>query len=56
MKALLIFVIIEYLVLNLIYTIDLIKDYEKFRAIVIKLDERSRINQEHSDNLGEGGK
>ena len=56
MKALLIFVIIEYLVLNLIYTIDLIKDYEKFRAIVMKLDEKSRINQEHSDNLGEGGK
>lgn len=56
MKELLIFVIIEYLVLNLIYTIDLIEDYKKFRAIVIKLDERSRINQEHSDNLGEGGK
>ena len=56
MRALLIFVIIEYLVLNLIYTIDLIKDYKEFRAIVMKLDERSRINQEHSDNLGEGGK
>lgn len=56
MKALLIFVIIEYLVLNLIYTIDLIKDYEKFRAIVMKLDEKSGINQEHSDNIGEGGK
>ena len=56
MKALLIFVIIEYLVLSLIYTIDLIKDYKEFRAIVIKLDERSRTNQEHCDNLGEGGK
>lgn len=56
MKELLIFVIIEYLVLNLIYTIDLIKDYEKFHAIVMKLDERSRTNQEHCDNLGEGGK
>lgn len=56
MKALLIFVIIEYLVLNLIYTIDLIRDYKKFRAIVIKFDERSGINQEHWDNLGEGGK
>ena len=56
MKALLIFVIIEYLVLNVIYTIVLIRDYKEFRAIVIKPDERSRINQEHLDNLGEGGK
>lgn len=56
MKALLIFVIIEYLVLNLLYTLDLIEDYKKFRAIVMKLDERNRTNQEHCDNLGEGGK
>ena len=56
MKVLLIFVIIEYLVLNLLYTLDLIEDYKKFRAIVMKLDERSRTNQEHCDNLGEGGK
>ena len=56
MKALLIFVIIEYLVLNLLYTLDLIEDYKKFRAIVMKLDEKSRTNKEHLDNLGEGGK
>ena len=56
MKALLIFVIIEYLILNVLYTIDLIRDYKEFRAIVIKPDERSRINQEHCDSLGEGGK
>ena len=56
MKALLIFVIIEYLVLNLLYTLDLIEDYKKFRAIVMKLDEKSRTNQEQCDNLGEGGK
>ena len=56
MKALLIFVIIEYLILNVIYTIYLIRDYKEFRAIVIKPDERSRINQEHLDNLREGGK
>ena len=60
MKALLIFVIIEYLILNVLYTIDLIRDYKEFRAIVIKFDERSGINQEHLDNLGEveekGGK
>lgn len=56
MKALLIFVIIEYLVLNLLYTLDLIEDYKKFRAIVIKLDEKSRTNQEHCNNLEEGGK
>ena len=55
MKALLIFVIIEYLILNVLYIIDLIRDYKEFRAIVIKFDERSRINQEHLDNLGEGG-
>ena len=56
MKALLIFVIIEYLILNVLFTIDLIRDYKEFRAIVIKFDERSRINQEHWDSLGEGGK
>lgn len=55
MKALLIFVIIEYLILNVLYTIDLIRDYKEFRAIVMKFDEKSRINQEHLDNLGEGG-
>ena len=55
MKALLIFVIIEYLILNVLYTIDLIRDYKEFRAIVIKFDERSGNNQEHLDNLGEGG-
>lgn len=60
MKALLIFVIVEYLILDVLYTIDLIRYYKEFRAIVIKFDERSRINQEHWDNLGEveekGGK
>lgn len=56
MKALLILVIIEYLILNVLFTIDLIRDYKEFRAIVIKPDKRSRINQEHWDNLGEGGK
>ena len=60
MKALLIFAIIEYLILDVLYTIDLIRDYKEFRAIVIKFDERSGINQEHLDNLGEveekGGK
>lgn len=60
MKALLILVIIEYLILNVLFTIDLIRDYKEFRAIVIKPDERSRINQEHWDSLGEveekGGK
>lgn len=60
MKALLIFVIIEYLILNVIYTIDLIRDYREFRTVVKKLDERSRINQEHWDSFWEvvkkGGK
>lgn len=56
MKALLIFVIVEYLILNVLYTIDLIRDYKEFRAIVMKFDERSGNNQEHLDNLGEGGK
>ena len=55
MKALLIFVIIEYLVLNVLYIIDLIRDYKEFRAVVIKPDKRNGINQEHLDNLGEGG-
>lgn len=53
MKALLIFVIIEYLVLDVLYTIDLIREYKEFRAIVMKY---SGNNQEHLDNLGEGGK
>ena len=56
MKALLILVIIEYLILNVLFTIDLIRDYKEFRAIVIKPDERSR----NWDSLGEveekGGK
>ena len=52
MKALLIFVIIEYLILNVLYTIDLIRDYKEFRAIVIKPDKRNG----NCDNLGEGGK
>lgn len=56
MKALLIFVIIEYLVLDVLYTIDLIREYKEFRAIVMKYSEKSGINQEHWDNLGEGGK
>lgn len=42
MKTLLIFVIVEYLILNVLLTIDLIRDYKEFRAIVIKPDERSR--------------
>ena len=52
MKALLIFVIVEYLILDVLYTIDLIRVYKEFRAIVIKPDERSG----NLDNLGEGGK
>lgn len=52
MKALLILVIIEYLILNVLFTIDLIRDYKEFRAIVIKPDKRSG----NWDNLGEGGK
>ena len=52
MKALLIFVIIEYLVLDVLYTIDLIREYKEFRAIVMKFDKRSG----NLDNLGEGGK
>lgn len=52
MKALLIFVIIEYLVLDVLYTIDLIREYKEFRAIVMKFDDRSG----NLDNLGEGGK
>ena len=52
MKALLIFVIIEYLILNVLYIIDLIRDYKEFRAIVMKFDERSG----NCDNLEEGGK
>ena len=56
MKTLLIFVIVEYLILDVLYTIDLIRYYKEFRAIVMKLDERNRTNQEHCDNLEEGGK
>ena len=56
MKTLLIFVIVEYLILNVLYTIDLIRDYKEFRAIVMKPDKRSGNNQEHCDSLGEGGK
>ena len=52
MKALLIFVIVEYLILDVLYTIDLISYYKEFRAIVMKYDERSR----NWDSLGEGGK
>lgn len=52
MKALLILVIVEYLILNVLFTIDLIRDYKEFRAIVIKPDKRSG----NLDNLGEGGK
>lgn len=52
MKALLIFVIIEYLVLDVLYTIDLIREYKEFREIVMKFDDRSG----NLDNLGEGGK
>ena len=56
MKTLLIFVIVEYLILDVLYTIDLIRYYKEFRAIVMKFDEKSRINQEHLGSLGEGGK
>lgn len=52
MKALLIFVIIEYLVLDVLYTIDLIREYKEFRAIVMKYNEKSG----NLGNLGEGGK
>lgn len=52
MKALLILVIIEYLILNVLFTIDLIRDYKELRAIVIKPDKRSR----NWDSIGEGGK
>lgn len=52
MKALLIFVIVEYLILDVLYTIDLIRYYKEFRAIVMKFDNRSG----NLDNLGEGGK
>ena len=52
MKALLIFVIIEYLILDVLYTIDLIRYYKEFRAIVMKFDERNG----NCDSLGEGGK
>lgn len=52
MKALLIFVIIEYLVLDVLYTIDLIREYKEFRAIVMKYSEKSG----NLDNLREGGK
>lgn len=67
MKALLIFVIIEYLVLNVLYALDLIedekklhKDIEDMRKKLEKLDEEDRDNQEHWDNFWEviekGGK
>lgn len=52
MKTLLIFVIVEYLILDVLYTIDLIREYKEFRAIVIKPYERSG----NWDSLGEGGK
>ena len=56
MKTLLIFVIVEYLILNVLYTIDLIRYYKEFRAIVIKPDKRNG----NCDSLGEveekGGK
>lgn len=52
MKALLIFVIVEYLILDVLYTIDLIREYKEFRAIVMKYSEKSG----NLDNLGEGGK
>ena len=52
MKALLIFVIIEYLVLDVLYTIDLISYYKEFRAIVMKYSEKTG----NCDSLGEGGK
>ena len=54
MKALLIFVIIEYLVLNVLYALDLIedekklhKDIEDMRKKLEKLDEEDKDNQEH---------
>ena len=67
MKALLIFVIIEYLVLNVLYALDLIedekklhKDIEDMRKKLEKLDEEDKDNQEHWDNFWEviekGGK
>lgn len=67
MKALLIFVAIEYLVLYILYVLDLIedkkklrKDIEDMRKNLEKLDEKSRANQEHWDSFWEvvkkGGK
>ena len=67
MKALLIFVAIEYLVLYILYVLDLIedkkklrKDIEDIRKNLEKLDEKGRANQEHWDSFWEvvekGGK
>lgn len=56
MKALLILVIIEYLILNVLFTIDLIRDYKEFRAIVIKPDERSRNWDSLEEVEEKGGK